>query len=72
MRINAKEHGSMYTVFLDGVELTSCFEADDIEGWAKCYKKDEEGMYLLTEDLQEFITETLTGEITLVDTDVKE
>lgn len=71
MRVNAEEHASMYTVFLDGKNLSACIEADDVEGWAKCMKMDEDGMYLLTEDLKEFETEILTGEITIVDTDVK-
>jgi hypothetical protein len=71
MRVNAEEHGDMYEVYLDGKKLTSCIEADDIEGWARCFKRGNDGRFILTEDLQEIETEILTGEITIVDTDVK-
>ena len=45
MRLNAKENNNDrdYIVLLNGQLINKCFEADDIEGWAKVYKTDDHG-----------------------------
>lgn len=47
---NAKDAGR-FTVFLDDVDISaSCFEADDGEGWARCYVTNEYGRIVANPD----------------------
>ncbi len=78
MRINIDHPLAAYCQpYLDGELIRNCIEADDEEGWVRCYKKDEDGNLVYrriennvsedsTEQYYEFIMETLHGKVELV------
>lgn len=67
MRISTKKDDPGYrgdatngatAIYLDGTELEFCHTADEEEGIAICYIKDEEGNYLKDEKDQDKLKET--------------
>ncbi len=50
-------------IFLDGKELNDCIAADDKQGWALCYARDEKGAMHLNKYKDEIACEILTGEV---------
>lgn len=48
MRVNAAdEYSPTHRVILDGVDISCiCYEADDTEGWAKCYIPNRQGHFI--------------------------
>lgn len=48
MRVTVAEHQGRYRVWLDGEDISAdCFAADDVEGWADCYVRGEEGSFVV-------------------------
>jgi hypothetical protein len=51
MRLTVKEHpyeSRLARCTLDGVDITTdCFAADEEEGWADCYCRNDEGQHFL-------------------------
>jgi len=64
MRVNAKEHAALYKVFLNGLELHNCFEADDEEGWANCFVYKDGDLWV--DEAGRIVTVTLTGNVSLL------
>ena len=53
-------------VCLNGQKLFNCYEADDVEGWAKVYKEDKDGHFLTMDNgdgTRGLIKETLYGKV---------
>ncbi len=61
MRIDAKHPRFSHTrCWVDGEDVTDlCFEADETEGWARCYVRGPDGLVLLDGD--NIKTETRRG-----------
>jgi hypothetical protein len=66
MRIIAKRDYGKYLVHIDGRDITNrCYEADDVQGWAKVYVPDEAGYPQLAPDKSALLTETLCGDVVI-------
>jgi len=66
MRVNAKDHGNQYKVYLDGKEITTqCFEADSGENWADVYLRNKKGNFYPTGD--GVTSRRLVGNVRLVE-----
>ncbi len=65
MKLNARENpdAAYYGVYLDGVKLDLCFEADDKEGYALVYETDAIGRPKIESWSGSFIEKRLTGKI---------
>lgn len=59
-----------YKVYLDGKKLDYCFAANEEEGWADCYKKDDTGKFITEKIFNDvgLATFRLYGKIELIDT----
>ena len=74
MRISANnpEHRLRYVVTIDGQNIMdTCFEADDTEGWADCFKLNDDGRkYAVVNANGEHVpaTERLHGDVVIRDT----
>lgn len=66
MRVNSHDPETCNRkVFFGGVEISNmCYEADDQEGWAKCYKAGPDGKPFIENG--ELMKEQLFGEVKIV------
>lgn len=54
-------------VLVNDIDITNrCFEADDIEGYALCYKYDENGKFYLDLSGNDLVIEKLEGKVNIV------
>ncbi len=69
MRVEASKGEVMYRVFLNDEDVSDlCFAADDDEGWADCYIREENEMLRVTSPdgsrpMGELATERRTGNV---------
>lgn len=58
------EHPGEWEVFLDGKYLTNCLTADEEEGMAEVYTKDEDNKFIIG-SLDRLVTHKVYGKITI-------
>jgi hypothetical protein len=65
MRVTVeKDYKRVSKIYLNNEDVTrKCYEADDKNGYAMVYKKNNDGEYILTEDGEDVVKEKLEGNV---------
>jgi hypothetical protein len=58
-------HRMHFKVFLDDRELKNCFEAHAAQGWALCWRQNDEGRAFIDQHTQELSRELITGRVNI-------